>query len=90
MNSLTHACECLCTLPWQEFIPSTKRTEAYFENYFTEAGLHQLVTFQVGGLRGSSVSYSEGNQLTDFSHHNANVENLEGLLCQFKEDLGKT
>jgi len=31
-----------------EFIPSTKRTEAYFENYFAEAGLHQLVTFQRG------------------------------------------
>jgi len=29
-----------------EFIPSTKRTEAYFENYFAEAGLDQLVTFQ--------------------------------------------
>ncbi|XP_071789299.1 eIF5-mimic protein 2-A-like [Asterias amurensis] len=29
-----------------EFIPSTKRSEAYFEKYFTDAGLDQLVTFQ--------------------------------------------
>ncbi|XP_038076946.1 basic leucine zipper and W2 domain-containing protein 2-like isoform X2 [Patiria miniata] len=29
-----------------EVIPSTKRTEAYFEKYFAEAGLDQLVTFQ--------------------------------------------